>query len=94
MVGAESSLQGKKIRMVTLNKGDVIFIPPGWWHCVQCVPVNDNEKDLDNLSVSLNTWVPLADYDRISRLHEAVASTMVILKYCFRVQNLENMSRL
>uniref|UniRef100_A0A915PPS4 JmjC domain-containing protein n=1 Tax=Setaria digitata TaxID=48799 RepID=A0A915PPS4_9BILA len=79
VIGADNSLQGKKIRMVTLRRGDVIFIPPGWWHCVQCINVNDNENDLDNVSVSVNTWVSLTEYDRISRLQEAAASTMVTI---------------
>ncbi|VIO97829.1 jmjC domain containing protein [Brugia malayi] len=79
VVGADNSLQGKKIRMVTLRKGDVIFVPPGWWHCVQCVSVNNNENDLNNISVSVNTWISLVDYDRISRLQEAAASTMVAI---------------
>ncbi|EFO22270.2 jmjC domain-containing protein [Loa loa] len=79
VIGADSSLQGKKIRMVTLRRGDVIFVPPGWWHCVQCVSVNENEKDLNNISVSVNTWIPLVDYDRIPRLQEAAVSTMVAI---------------
>ncbi|VDO26001.1 unnamed protein product [Onchocerca flexuosa] len=79
VIGADSSLQGKKIRMVTLRKGDVIFIPPGWWHCVQCVSVNDNENDLNNISVSVNTWIPLVEHDRIPRLQEAAASTIVAI---------------
>lgn len=81
MIGADSSLQEKKIRMVTLRKGDVIFVPPGWWHCVQCVSVNDNENDLNNISVSVNTWIPLVNYDRIPRLQEAATSTMVTLLF-------------
>ncbi|KAM3717900.1 HSPB1-associated protein [Dirofilaria immitis] len=79
VIGADNSLQGKKIRMVTLKKGDVIFIPPGWWHCVQCVNINDNENDLNNISVSVNTWIPLVEYDRFPRLQEAAASTMVAI---------------
>lgn len=65
--------------MVTLRKGDVIFVPPGWWHCVQCININDNETDLNNISVSVNTWIPLIDHDRFPRLLESAASTMVIL---------------
>lgn len=83
MIGADNSLQGKKIRMVTLRKGDVIFVPPGWWHCVQCTAVNDNEYDLNNISVSVNTWIPLVGYDRIPRLQEAATSTMVTAFYFF-----------
>ncbi|KAL3984644.1 Cupin-like domain family protein [Acanthocheilonema viteae] len=79
VIGADSSLQGKKIRVATLRKGDVIFVPPGWWHCVQCVNINDSENDLNNISVSINTWVPLANYDRIPRLQEAATSTMVAI---------------
>ncbi|VDN19628.1 unnamed protein product, partial [Gongylonema pulchrum] len=78
VIGAENALRTKKIRMVTLNKGDVIFVPPEWWHCVQCVPVNGVANDLDNLSVSVNTWVSLADHDQIARVHEAATSTLVI----------------
>ncbi|EJW83766.1 hypothetical protein WUBG_05322 [Wuchereria bancrofti] len=65
--------------MITLRKGDVIFVPPGWWHCVQCVSVNNNENDLNNISVSVNTWISLVDYDRIPRLQEAAASTMIAI---------------
>ncbi|VDK88905.1 unnamed protein product [Litomosoides sigmodontis] len=79
VIGADSSLQGKNIRMVTLRKGDVIFVPPGWWHCVQCVGINDNENDMNNISVSVNTWIPLVDYDRVPRLQEAATSTIVAI---------------
>jgi ribosomal protein L16 Arg81 hydroxylase len=37
-------------RIVTLNPGDVLFVPNGWWHYVET---------LSSVAISINTWVPL-----------------------------------
>jgi len=47
---------------VSLNPGDVLFVPHQWWH--QVVTTSD-------FSVSINTWVP-APGDNMARLKEAL----------------------
>ena len=38
-----------KARVVTLNPGDVLFVPHRWWHYVENIEP----------AISLNTWIPL-----------------------------------
>ncbi|KAL5009804.1 hypothetical protein ScPMuIL_012109 [Solemya velum] len=51
--------------VVTLEPGQVLYVPRHWWHFVECL------ED----SVSINTWVEMPE-DNVSRLHEAVTRTL------------------
>ncbi|XP_071788662.1 HSPB1-associated protein 1 homolog isoform X1 [Asterias amurensis] len=51
---------------VTLEAGDVLFVPKHWWHFVESLEV----------SMSINTWVEV-ESDKVSRVHEAVTRALV-----------------
>lgn len=53
---------------VVLEPGDVLFVPPRWWHYVRCI----------DTSLSVNTWIPLST-DREHQLQEAVTRTLATL---------------
>ncbi|XP_017879809.1 HSPB1-associated protein 1 isoform X2 [Ceratina calcarata] len=53
-------------RLVTLEPGDVLFVPPGWWHYVESL----------DLSVSVNIWLPITA-DHVSRVKEAIVKLIV-----------------
>lgn len=56
--------------VVTLSPGDVLFVPPYWWHFVQCI----------DFSISVNTWPPLsAHIDRRQHRREACVRTLIAL---------------
>ncbi|XP_032833369.2 HSPB1-associated protein 1 isoform X2 [Petromyzon marinus] len=52
---------------VTLSPGQILFVPPLWWHYVE---------SLDQATVSANTWVEL-ESDHEARLQEALARIVV-----------------
>ncbi|XP_051170408.1 HSPB1-associated protein 1 isoform X2 [Leptopilina boulardi] len=54
------------VRIVTLQPGEVLFIPKGWWHYVESL----------NLSVSINVWLPL-ETDCKARLEESLVKLMI-----------------
>lgn len=54
------------VRIVTLQPGEVLFIPKGWWHYVESL----------NLSVSTNVWLPL-ETDCKARLEESLVKLMI-----------------
>ncbi|XP_065334301.1 HSPB1-associated protein 1 isoform X2 [Cloeon dipterum] len=54
-------------RVVTLNPGDVLFVPNGWWHYVETI---------SPLAVSLNTWIPLP-CDRFRQVEESLVKLLV-----------------
>ncbi|CDW54493.1 heat shock proteinB1 associated protein 1 [Trichuris trichiura] len=55
-------------RLVTLEPGDILFVPPRWWHFVQCI------ED----SISVNSWIAVSS-DRESRMDEAVTRACIAI---------------
>ncbi|KAM9123616.1 HSPB1-associated protein 1 isoform 4-T4 [Pangshura tecta] len=53
--------------VVTLNPGQVLFVPRHWWHYVESV---------DPITVSINSWIEL-DADHKARVEEAITRTLV-----------------
>uniref|UniRef100_A0A8C8SMV4 HSPB1-associated protein 1 n=1 Tax=Pelusios castaneus TaxID=367368 RepID=A0A8C8SMV4_9SAUR len=53
--------------VVTLNPGQVLFVPRHWWHYVEAI---------DSTTVSINSWIEL-DADHEARLEEAITRTLV-----------------
>ncbi|XP_034192883.2 HSPB1 associated protein 1 isoform X1 [Osmia lignaria lignaria] len=56
----------EKPKLVILEPGDVLFVPPGWWHYVESL----------DLTVSVNTWLPIVE-DHMSRVKEAVVKLIM-----------------
>jgi len=52
--------------VITLEEGDVLFVPHKWWHFVKCLTA----------SVSINSWLNL-EIDDERRLEEAVTRTVL-----------------
>ncbi|KZC06525.1 PREDICTED: HSPB1-associated protein 1 [Dufourea novaeangliae] len=53
-------------RLITLEAGDVLFVPHGWWHYVESL----------EFSVSVNVWLPIIT-DNVSRVKEAIVKLIV-----------------
>ncbi|XP_028291125.1 HSPB1-associated protein 1 homolog isoform X1 [Gouania willdenowi] len=56
-----------RVHIVTLQPGQVLFVPRHWWHYVESV---------DPITVSVNSWIEL-DCDDRARVSEAVTRTLV-----------------
>lgn len=52
---------------VIMNAGDILIVPANWWHYVE---------NLD-LSLTVNTWIPLAAHDAYARLEECFVRTQI-----------------
>ncbi|XP_074551376.1 HSPB1-associated protein 1 homolog [Halichoeres trimaculatus] len=61
------AFQGARPHVVTLQPGQVLYVPRHWWHYVESV---------DPVTVSVNSWIEL-DVDHVSRVSEAVTKTVV-----------------
>ena len=57
-------------KLKTLDQGDMLIIPPGWWHSV---------RSLD-LSISVNIWTPSPARDEKAR--EIEAATRIVSQIC------------
>ncbi|XP_055931620.1 HSPB1-associated protein 1-like isoform X2 [Argiope bruennichi] len=66
--------------IITLEPGDVLFVPKKWWHFVSC---------LDNITISINTWIEL-DSDPHCRLEEGVARALMSALITFYEPDKEN----
>ncbi|XP_028249090.1 HSPB1-associated protein 1 homolog isoform X2 [Parambassis ranga] len=53
--------------VVTLQPGQVLYVPRHWWHYVESV---------DPITVSVNSWIELEE-DEVARVSEAVTKTVV-----------------
>ncbi|KAK2580118.1 hypothetical protein KPH14_012396 [Odynerus spinipes] len=56
----------EQAKSIILEKGDVLFVPKGWWHYVESL----------DLTVSVNVWLPLQT-DNEARLKEALVKLIV-----------------
>ncbi|XP_058411905.1 HSPB1-associated protein 1 [Diceros bicornis minor] len=59
--------QKARRHMVTLNPGQVLFVPRHWWHYVESI---------DPVTVSINSWIELEE-DHQARVEEAITRTLV-----------------
>ncbi|XP_020506908.2 HSPB1-associated protein 1 homolog [Labrus bergylta] len=61
------AFQGARAHVVTLQPGQVLYVPRHWWHYVESV---------DPITVSVNSWIEL-EVDHIARVSEAVTKAVV-----------------
>ncbi|TKS67772.1 HSPB1-associated protein 1 -like protein [Collichthys lucidus] len=61
------AFQGARAHIVTLQPGQVLFVPRHWWHYVESV---------DPITVSVNSWIEL-EVDDMERVGEAVTKAVV-----------------
>ncbi|XP_051260279.1 HSPB1-associated protein 1 homolog [Dicentrarchus labrax] len=59
--------QGARAHVVTLQPGQVLYVPRHWWHYVE---------SLDPITVSVNSWIEL-EVDDMARVSEAVTKAVV-----------------
>ncbi|XP_049450022.1 HSPB1-associated protein 1 homolog [Epinephelus fuscoguttatus] len=59
--------QGARAHVVTLQPGQVLYVPRHWWHYVESV---------DPVTVSVNSWIEL-EVDDVARVGEAVTKAVV-----------------
>ncbi|XP_065108065.1 HSPB1-associated protein 1 homolog [Paramisgurnus dabryanus] len=56
-----------RVHTVTLQPGQVLFVPRHWWHYVE---------SLDQVTISVNSWIEM-DIDDEARVEEALTKTIV-----------------
>ncbi|XP_068423134.1 HSPB1-associated protein 1 homolog isoform X3 [Clinocottus analis] len=61
------AFRGSRAHVVTLQPGQVLYVPQHWWHYVESV---------DAVTVSVNTWIELEE-DDVARLGEAVTKAVI-----------------
>ncbi|XP_054471379.1 HSPB1-associated protein 1 homolog [Anoplopoma fimbria] len=61
------AFNGARAHVVTLQPGQVLYVPRHWWHYVE---------SLDPVTVSVNSWIEL-EADDVARVGEAVTKTVV-----------------
>ncbi|XP_008300098.1 HSPB1-associated protein 1 homolog [Stegastes partitus] len=61
------AFQAARAHVVTLQPGQVLYVPRHWWHYVESV---------DPITVSVNSWIEL-EVDDVARVSEAVTKTIV-----------------
>ncbi|KAG7463890.1 hypothetical protein MATL_G00181450 [Megalops atlanticus] len=61
------AFSGARAHVVTLEPGQVLFVPRHWWHYVE---------SLDPITVSINSWIEM-EADDESRVGEALTRTVV-----------------
>ncbi|KAG8000928.1 HSPB1-associated protein 1-like protein, partial [Nibea albiflora] len=61
------AFQGARAHVVTLQPGQVLYVPRHWWHYVESV---------DPITVSVNSWIEL-EVDDMARVSEAVTKAVV-----------------
>ncbi|KAI3356074.1 hypothetical protein L3Q82_017340 [Scortum barcoo] len=61
------AFRGARAHVVTLQPGQVLYVPRHWWHYVESV---------DPITVSVNSWIELED-DDVARVSEAVTKAVV-----------------
>nr|XP_019960545.1 PREDICTED: HSPB1-associated protein 1 [Paralichthys olivaceus] len=59
--------QRARVHVVTLQPGQVLYVPRHWWHYVESV---------DPVTVSVNSWIEL-EADDVARVSEAVTKAVV-----------------
>ncbi|MED6244564.1 hypothetical protein ATANTOWER_016355 [Ataeniobius toweri] len=66
-LGKFPGFHGARAHIVTLEPGQVLYVPRHWWHYVESV---------DPITVSVNSWIEL-EVDDLARVSEAVTKTVV-----------------
>ncbi|XP_034417459.1 HSPB1-associated protein 1 homolog [Cyclopterus lumpus] len=61
------AFNGARAHVVTLQPGQVLYVPRHWWHYVE---------SLDPITVSINSWIEL-EMDDLARVGEAVTKAVV-----------------
>lgn len=55
--------------VIILEPGDVLFVPPKWWHFVQSIS--------DDFTISVNTWIDTPGPDREAKTMEALTQLLM-----------------
>lgn len=63
--------------MVTLDPGDVLYVPYHWWHYVKCI-----DDQPDDLCISINQWLPMSG-SNCDSLTEGLTSLLVATLFPF-----------